>query len=291
MASIDPTRTRALRARFRADAQMRLRKLVRLTREIVVNQDVLGFGKAHKMFQVQALSDLDRLKVFTDWFTATAYSIVVSDAEWTKRHLQAAYVHGLSAGAKMVGLTSPVESFNETFYQLARIELEGIVDATIQRASRILAYAILQRLKPAASMRNVMVAFTKVAEPRLDLFANHFTVALHNEGRLDAFRAAGAKKVGVDPEAHPKTTTLDALFSGPGSRIPRGRTPSSSTIGRIFGVKQKNEEIGAGQVDIETAGDDDVCPECEAIADDGPYDIDTASGLIPAHPRWRGQRR
>jgi hypothetical protein len=40
-------------------------------------------------------------------------------------------------------------------------------------------------------------------------------------------------------------------------------------------------------VEVLTAGDDDVCPECEGISEDGPYDIDDAYDLIPAHPHCR----
>jgi hypothetical protein len=48
------------------------------------------------------------------------------------------------------------------------------------------------------------------------------------------------------------------------------------------------EEVPAyEEVDVETAGDDDVCIICEGIAEDGPYELDEAEGLIPAHPWCR----
>lgn len=36
-----------------------------------------------------------------------------------------------------------------------------------------------------------------------------------------------------------------------------------------------------------TAGDDQVCPECEALAADGPYDLDEIERMIPVHPNCR----
>jgi hypothetical protein len=36
-----------------------------------------------------------------------------------------------------------------------------------------------------------------------------------------------------------------------------------------------------------TAGDEDVCQQCQDIADEGPYDINEAEALIPAHPWCR----
>lgn len=40
-------------------------------------------------------------------------------------------------------------------------------------------------------------------------------------------------------------------------------------------------------VNVLTAGDDKVCQTCEDIAADGPYELDEARGLIPAHPNCR----
>jgi hypothetical protein len=40
-------------------------------------------------------------------------------------------------------------------------------------------------------------------------------------------------------------------------------------------------------VNVLTSGDDRVCDDCNDIAAEGPYDIDTAQGLIPSHPNCR----
>jgi Arc/MetJ-type ribon-helix-helix transcriptional regulator len=69
---------------------------------------------------------------------------------------------------------------------------------------------------------------------------------------------------------------------GPGSRS-RKKTPSKSTINRIRRARGKLEEAFHRGVDVQTAGDEYVCIVCEDISEGGPYDIDTAEGLIPAH--------
>lgn len=79
---------------------------------------------------------------------------------------------------------------------------------------------------------------------------------------------------------------IDALFdagkkTGPGSRL-KGRTPSRSTLYRIRKAERELEKTKV--VEVLTAGDDRVCEKCEDIARDGPYNINTARGLIPAHP-------
>jgi hypothetical protein len=45
--------------------------------------------------------------------------------------------------------------------------------------------------------------------------------------------------------------------------------------------------IGAQYVNVLTAGDDLVCQICEDISEEGPYSLDEAQGLIPAHPNCR----
>lgn len=55
---------------------------------------------------------------------------------------------------------------------------------------------------------------------------------------------------------------------------------------RIF-TRREQKLSRLGRVNVETAGDEKVCPVCEEIADEGPYTIDAARGLIPAHPSCR----
>jgi SPP1 gp7 family putative phage head morphogenesis protein len=46
--------------------------------------------------------------------------------------------------------------------------------------------------------------------------------------------------------------------------------------------------MGVGvQAEFVTAQDSKVCEECEAAAENGPYSIDEARGMIPLHPNCR----
>lgn len=51
-------------------------------------------------------------------------------------------------------------------------------------------------------------------------------------------------------------------------------------------AERRLSKIGS-RVNVQTKEDDKVCPKCDQIAVNGPYDLDTARGLIPAHPRCR----
>ena len=57
---------------------------------------------------------------------------------------------------------------------------------------------------------------------------------------------------------------------------------------------QRKEELAEarfgrveGRLDVLTAGDDRVCDICDGISENGPYSINEARGLIPAHPNCR----
>ena len=128
------------------------------------------------------------------------------------------------------------------------------------------------------------------------------TVRAHAEASLDVYEAAGLQTVGLLPESKAqakvvkdaqtkqkaKTSAKDAKRSGPGARTrTSGSAPSASTIGRIRRAELATARRLGENVNVRTAGDDDVCPTCEAISEDGPYSINTARGLIPAHPRCR----
>jgi hypothetical protein len=71
--------------------------------------------------------------------------------------------------------------------------------------------------------------------------------------------------------------------AGPGSRSSREETPSPAVIAAIERTQAKLEKQFPGEVEVLTAADDLVCPICEEISGDGPYTLDEAEGLIPAH--------
>lgn len=110
-------------------------------------------------------------------------------------------------------------------------------------------------------------------------------VILDGHHRVSAAIAAGKTKISVYYVSS-KRKTSDAA-TGPGSRISREEVPSARTIARIRAMHSQLEEDLPEEVDVVTAGDDLVCQECEDIEAEGPYTIDEARSLIPAHPRCR----
>jgi hypothetical protein len=99
---------------------------------------------------------------------------------------------------------------------------------------------------------------SKIGVQRGRALVAYAVVSAHANASLDTLEDLGVLMVMVTPE-----------------RIRRAPPPVRDAEGE--------EEI----VEVLTAGDDDVCEECEDISVGGPYEIDEARGLIPAHPRCR----
>ncbi len=146
---------------------------------------------------------------------------------------------------------------------LAIAELQGIVEAVSQRAVRAYVEGMLRRQTPAQIARNIALVIETVGRKRGDMLVSFMIVRAFGAATLDALRSRGITHVGIIPERKP--------------------APPVITDAKAKKKKSKVKNL----VGILTAGDDDVCPACEDIAEGAPYTLDEAESLIPAHPRCR----
>ena len=302
--SIDPTKTGGLRLRWRMAVEARLRSLTGLIRAAIIGQDILGLGKVSlASISFNGMQGGDRLRAWSTWITDAVYATLVGsdDGAWVGDHIGAAYNFGLQTAQRELLPAEIDPSKLDTsrlgvLQSLAQNELQGIADAAVQQITRAVAESIVQEHSPTKMYRLIIGVLERVATVRSRALVNMMVVKTFNEAKLDVYRAAGVTKIGTLAELlppkkpgvahdHAHTHARDAGFSGPGSRISREVSPSASTISRIFKAYQKLKELGS--VEVLNAGDDDVCPECEDISFEGPYDIDEGEGLIPAHPNCR----
>lgn len=296
--SRDPTRTAGIRQRWRMAMQSRFHQLRTLVKAAVVSNDVLGLGRTS--FQsIQFTHGGDQLQAWSRWFTEALSGVLVGrDGSWVSDQVRAAYYFGVHTAHKELhpALVENVDTKRlDVLVQLAAHELQGIADATSQAVARVVANGLVQRTKPTELYKQIIAQIDGIGLVRSRALVNVMVVKSFNEAKLDVYRAGGVERVGIAAESQPKKVRLrpgDSAgplhvhdLQGPGSRISREKAPSASTIRRIEKVKEELEQLG--EVNILTAGDDDVCQECEDLSDDGPYGIDEAEGLIPAHPNCR----
>jgi hypothetical protein len=235
-------------------------------RRAVVDEDFMGtraMSILHPLLYVHNTRKppgLDvKLKVLTDYVNQTGYLKVVDRGYWLNEHMDRAFRHGLKSAERW---GSPEAQVEPIYYTFAKNEVEGIVDATTQRVTRVVNYGILQGEKGRTLFARITGAAYKVMEPRLYMLGHQLIVQQHNLARLEVFRAAGHTHVGVTPERLPK-----------GAR----RRPAHDH------AMVRDQAL----VNVQTAEDDDVCEECQDLAESGPYTLEEAEALIPAHINCR----
>lgn len=224
-------------------------------------------NRAHAITHA-AMTGQEPVTAFRDWFDEAARQIVVGadDGLWTSRYLKQGAGIGRERADNLTENTNAARDRTPGLVALAASELQGICDAVGQQAARAFANAELVSASASRTTQDVGAVIKAVGMKRSQALAEFMVVRAHALATLDSFRAAGVTTVGTAAE--------------------RARTrPSSQLLARD--AKKKKRKFIAEEVEVLTAGDDEVCDICQEISDGGPYDIDDADMLIPAHPRCR----
>lgn len=303
----DPTDTQRLRKNFTADLDRRINQLRVAVNAMINKQDILGL-KQSSALQVVAPGIAmagTRQEMFQRWFNQAFTTIVFgNDATWMRAYINRAYLDGTNFGNKQssgeVAVVKDAGHRTDSLNALAKMELQGIGDASSQQATRVANLGISTHSSAMTIVRGVWAVLEKTMRVRVHAMVNLMIVKAFGDGTLDVYEAKGIATVGLLPEAQAvkvsdnakaqskkKVATKDARRQGPGSRVSRKQTPSTRTIQRIRAAELRVAKAVGENVNVRTAGDENVCPICEGIAEDGPYSVNTARSLIPAHPHCR----
>lgn len=303
---VDPTNTGKLRSKFRSEMRRRWSQMRVLSTQMIKERDLLAIksGGLMAVHNPGLIGGASKIDVFQRWFDMALANVVLQgDGSWMRRYLQEGYAAGTTFGqaqAQSQAVHRMAQHRTDALITLARVELQGVIEAVSQQALRAVSEGLLSDAKPMAITRQVLNVIERIGVLRSNAMIELLVVRAHAEASLDVYEAAGIESVGLVPEAKAKvitdaqaqqkekTTATDAKRkSGPGSRSSRNQVPSRRTIGRIRSAELNIARRLGEHVNVRTAGDDDVCPKCEAISEDGPYTINRARSLIPAHPRCR----
>jgi hypothetical protein len=272
----DPTQTLQLRKSFRATAKLRLRQLRAAMRMAVVDQNVLGFaGSAVISFHPTDV----RLNAFSGWLAATGAQFLLG-SDWARPFIERAWRVGAQKAMRETG-GGPGDDLSAGIVELARIEIQGILDATVQQVSREAAGIIARGTPRFRALRRLFRVFDKVAQPRLVVMADVMVVKAVNAAKLQVYRSAGIKRVGIDAEVLPASTMRDALTLDRKRALTAEeelQAPSRARLQRMY----EETEVG-----VLTSNDDRVCERCEDFAAGAPYAIDEVLDVLPMHPRCR----
>ena len=293
---LDPTGTSGLRRRMRVGLNQRLHAFTQLLRAALVAEDQWGLAST-SVINVQALVlQGDRVHAFQAFTDELLRQTFMKDGgAWLRPYTELAYRKGFARAMRLAKRDAAQDAQRiVTLWRKSVVEMQGAMEALSQGIVRTFADAVLMKEKPGVAMRDMQAVMTRVQRRRFDALASITVVSAHAQATLDAFERTGVQLVGVLPE-HVIGFRAVAVGDAPRKKKKakpkryregsRATQPSARTLRRIRQRQSALEVLG--RVNILTAGDDKVCPICEDLSEGGPYTINRARALIPAHPKCR----
>ncbi|BAQ67217.1 phage head morphogenesis protein, SPP1 gp7 family [Rhodovulum sulfidophilum] len=258
----DPTRTTTLRRQFEAAAARRFRNLAAKIREEVDRQDGFGLKTNRGRFD-QPRSD-QKVAAFMDWLQQQQDAGILEvrrgerldsagSRSWASLYVRNAYQKGIAqAASRMRAQGAPVapEWVEKAFTRPFHVDRVALAYTRAYSDLRGITDAMDQQIS-----RTLAEGLSQGLGPRE--ISRALTDRVHKIGITRARMMARTEVIRAHADA-----SLNAY-----------------------------QEAGVSGVAIEaefaTAGDNAVCPQCEALARGGPYTLDKARGLIPVHPNCR----
>lgn len=256
----DPTRTTTLRRQFMGEASRRFRRLKGRINKVIVEED--GFGlKTNQRFAFER-SD-QKVEAFMSWLRDAQRDEILTVREgtpqaraarqaWTSTYIETAYQKGVSQAAGQMrkgGVEVDQRWIDAAFNRPIHADRVGL--------AYIRAYDQLEGITQAMDQQISRELAQGIAEG-----LNPETIASRINGRVDAIGRTRARMMA-------RTEVISAHAEA---------NLNAYEEAGIQGVEAKAE--------FSTAGDDRVCPECEAL-EGTVYSMSEARGIIPVHPNCR----
>lgn len=285
----DPTRTTGIRAAFVRDVRRRWAKLKSDITKSIVDQDCFGIQTG-----VITVHSPTGSKAFD--FARTEAKIA-GFMKWLKQQEDQGILELVSRpGARLSAEEAWSNIYIRSAYQMgiarARTELKkkGYPVAGIQSAPGGIAGA----MNAGFHADRVGLIYTRTYE---DLK----TVAEATNARIRRALSDGLTNQlaqGMAEGLNPKTIArnilknvnyaVDHVGKTRATLIARTEVIKAHTEATLIEYRQAAGDIQVEvQAEVSTAGDDRVCDLCDSLALGGPYTLEQAAGLIPAHPQCR----
>jgi len=280
----DPTGTGKIRSGFEGELVRRFRRLRALVRHAVLDLDVLGLKSTgtvnsamfRRVFQGSGAGQpppgpyglalggpADRVHAFMDWFKAAQRDIVID----------------VPAGPR--SRTTTRNMWFHTYIEQAY--RKGRSDASRRKRGRDAAMDAPPRFR---------AGFGPASQERIDIIAARTFTDLEGIDEATSQKISRSLTQGLQEGSSPAQIARAMANDIEGISITRARTLARTEIigAHAEGTLDEYTEIGVEGVSVEaefsTAGDEQVCPECEEL-EGNVYSIDEARGMIPVHPNCR----
>lgn len=263
----DPTQTLTLRKKFERDLDKRFNQLKRLIVATLVTNDALGLKTNTEAAPSRAFafgSSAQKTDGFMAWLRQQQDDLIFEVSQgtrrtvsgnhlWTDVYIDTAYQRGLASAASRlqgVGVSVSDNWLSSAFFRPVHADSIGLIYSRT--------YSDLRGITEAMDSQISRALAQGLAEGRAS-----DSIARDLVDRVDKIGKARARVLA-------RTEIVNAV--------------SEASLNSY-------EEAGLEGVGLEaefsTSGDEAVCAKCEALAAAGPYTIQQARGLIPAHPSCR----
>lgn len=273
----DPTGTTSLRKRFEGDMTRRFRRLKGLITASLVKNDALGLGKFKVEDSIVKIMRDEALEPGQFAFTRSSQK-VSGFMEWLKQQQ--------SEGVLDVLPGTPLQNAAENAWTNTYVEAsyqKGIRDAgqKLRQAGAQVAPAWIEQ------------AFTRpIHADRIGLIYTRTFAALQGitdemDRQISRVLANGIAN-GDNPLkiARDLNNRVDKIGITRARVVARTEVISAHAEATLNGFQEAGVEGVEVEAEFNTAGDDKVCPKCEAL-DGKVYPMDEARGIIPVHPNCR----
>lgn len=258
---VDPTRTIMLRRAFESDFIKRFKKLKSAITQAVVDSDGFGLKTNAGLFDFPTTAD--KVGSFMQWLDVQQQQDIIrvvpgvsssraATGAWTTKYIESAYKKGIQRSAQ---------------------ELRGqgvdVADSWIDDAF----------FRPVNADR-VQLLYTRTYTDLNNITQNMDTQIsrILSQGLID----------GLSPNtiAAQINKRVDSIGLVRARTLARTEIIRAHNVANISGYREAGAEGVNIQAEFSTAGDSDVCPECEAL-DGKEMSLDEAERLIPVHPNCR----
>lgn len=267
----DPTRTTLIRRRFMAEMNRRFKKLMAAIKDFIDTKDALalrekklGIAILAQPREFQFVSDPAKLKAFNNWLRQQIEADVLSaspgtpiDEPWLAKYIESAFKRG------------QINAYLST-KEAQLLEAEGIGEQSLESFLR-------SSFNQPETMNKIQLLATRAFENLKGVTATMSSQMnqILAQGMVDGSGAAEIASEMVD--------TIGSLADSRALAIARTETIAAHASGQLDAFADLGiDELGV-RAEWSTAGDDRVCPECEAM-EGQTFTVDEAEGLIPLHP-------
>lgn len=263
----DPTHTLTLRRAFEADFNRRFRELKKLIRETIVKDDAFGLKVNATSAGAGAFAFArsgDKVQLFMDWLRDAQDELLfevrrgtrvgtAGNMLWSDIYIESAYQRGLAQSInRMRGAGADISDrwLDSAFYRPIHADQVGLIFTRTY---------------------NDLVGITEAMDQQISR-----VLAQGMAQGLDGITLAKQLEDRVDKIGRTRARTLA-----------RTEIVSAHAEASLNGYEEAQVAGVELEAEFSTSGDEAVCQICKALADNGPYTIQQARGLIPAHPNCR----